>query len=125
VSDPCDLGAAFASADGYLATGPYETFGLAVLEALASGLAVVATDEGAGTELAIKSGAGVVFEARNPASLAAKAREILAMDLETLGRKARRFAEEHGTWKRTFDLMYGHYDRLLDEHRGELASRGR
>lgn len=117
VSDPAELGAAFASADAYLATGPYETFGLAVLEALASGLPVVATDEGAGTELAINSGAGVVFKAQDPASLLEKTRELLDQDLEELGRVARRYAEEHGTWKRTFDLMYRRYEELLAEHR--------
>lgn len=119
VSDQSKLGAIFASSDAYLATGPYETFGLAVLEALASGLAVVATDEGAGTELALNSRAGLVFKAQDGSSLLAKTRELLDMDTEALGKRARRFAEEHGTWTRTFDLMYAHYDRLLREHRAD------
>lgn len=119
VADPSELGAVFASADAYLATGPYETFGLAVLEALASGLAVVATDEGAGTELALNSEAGLVFKAQDASSLIDKTRELLTMDLDELGQRARRFAEVHGTWTRTFDLMYAHYDRLLLEHRTE------
>lgn len=121
VSDPAELGAVFASADAYLATGPYETFGLAVLEGLASGLPVVATDEGAGTELAINSGAGLVFKAQDPVSLAQKTGELLTQDLGALGRRARRFSEEHGTWTRTFDLMYDHYQRLLVAHRRRSA----
>jgi alpha-1,6-mannosyltransferase len=119
VSDPDDLGAAFASADAYLATGPYETFGLSVLEALASGIPVIATDEGAGTELALRSGAGLVFKAQDPTALVEKTRELLTMDLVAMGKVARRFAEEHGSWQRTFDLMYDHYQRLIEEqHQG-------
>jgi glycosyltransferase involved in cell wall biosynthesis len=119
ISDPAKLGAIFASCDAYLGTGPYETFGLCILEALASGLPVVATDEGAGAELAENSRAGLVFKAGDSQNLVEQVRELMRMDLRRLSRRARYFAVTNGTWKHTFDLMFGHYRRLLAMHRGE------
>lgn len=119
VSDPERLGAIFASCDAYLGTGPYETFGLAILEALASGLPVVTTDEGAGAELAVNSAAGLLFRAGDSESLVAEARKLIAMDLAMLRRRARHYAITNGTWTRTFDLMFSHYARLLARRHGE------
>jgi alpha-1,6-mannosyltransferase len=123
VADPERLGAIFASCDAYLGTGPFETFGLAILEALASGLAVVATDEGAGPELVENSGAGLTFNAGDSESLVQKVHELLSYDLRRLGAMARHFAVTNGTWTSTFDLMYRHYGRLLAARRGEDLSR--
>ncbi|MBW2261919.1 MAG: glycosyltransferase [Deltaproteobacteria bacterium] len=121
VSDPEQLGAIFASCDAYLGTGPYETFGLAILEAMASGLPVIAADEGAGAELAANSAAGLLFEAGDAVSLVAETRKLIAMDLGMLRRRARHYATTNGTWTRTFDLMFRHYARLLARHRGAAA----
>ncbi len=119
VTDRERLGAIFASSDAYLGTGPYETFGLSILEALSSGLPVVATDHGAGTELAVNSSAGVVFTAGDAQSLVEQTRELLGRDLVFLRKRARRFAERNGSWTSTFDTMYLHYRQLLKRHRGE------
>ena len=120
-SDPERLGAIFASCDAYLGTGPYETFGLAILEALASGLPVVTTDEGAGAELAVNSAAGLLFRAGDADDLVEQARKLVAMDMGMLRRRARHYAITNGTWTRTFDLMFSHYSRLLARHRGEAV----
>jgi alpha-1,6-mannosyltransferase len=119
VTDRERLGAIFASSDAYLGTGPYETFGLSILEALSSGLPVVATDEGAGTELALNSSAGVVFRAGDAESLVERTRELLSRDLVFLRKRARRYAERNGSWTHTFDVMFMSYAQLLKLHRGE------
>jgi len=121
VKDPEFLGKVFASSDIYLATGPYETFGLSVLEALSSGLPVVAADEGGAAEQVENSGAGVLFRSGDSTNLVEKVRELMREDLGVLGVRARKYAVSNGTWGRTFDLMYSHYARLLAVHRGETV----
>lgn len=59
VGDRAALATVLACADACIAPGPYETFGLSALEALASGTPVVANDSGALPEL-ITGDAGVV-----------------------------------------------------------------
>ena len=66
VADPDRVARLLATADVALAPGPLETFGLAALEALASGTPVVAAGDGAlgeviGAAGAVVSGEGVRF----------------------------------------------------------------
>lgn len=96
-----ELAGLLASADVVLAPGPIETFGLAALEALASGTAVVchrasALPEVVGAAGAVARGTGVAF---------ADAVERL-LERPAAGRRedARRRAELFG-WQRTVDTM--------------------
>lgn len=115
VQDPALVGTIFASSDVYLGTGPYETFGLCILEALASGLPVVTADEGAGPELAERSRAGIHFRSGDPDSLCARTCDLLSMNLGYLSVLARRWAVTNGSWKATFDRLVAHYEELLAE----------
>jgi glycosyltransferase involved in cell wall biosynthesis len=67
--DGRDLSAFYASADVFVFPSITETFGNVVLEAMASGLALVAPDWGATTELATPERA-LQFPASDPAALA-------------------------------------------------------
>ncbi|NMC70815.1 MAG: glycosyltransferase family 1 protein [Myxococcales bacterium] len=102
VSDPERVADLYAAADLYLAPGPHETFGLAVLEALASGLPVVAVDHGAAGEIVTEAGAGALFRRGDGADLAARIAELLDADLGLLSRRARRIAERSYTWDHAF-----------------------
>lgn len=77
---------------------PVETFGLAVLEALASGTPVVVVDEGAAPEL-VAPGTGMTAPGA-PEDLAAAVLLLLAGDHEHAGRRARAHAESF-TWATT------------------------
>lgn len=55
-----DLPAAFASSDVFLFTGPYETFGQVVQEAMASGLPTVITHRGSAKDLVLEGETGFV-----------------------------------------------------------------
>lgn len=91
-----------ASADVVLAPGPIETFGLAALEALASGTPVVGRRSGALPEL-LDSGAGAVAYG-HPSSFADAVSRILATDEQRRRGAARAHAERFG-WHRTVDRM--------------------
>jgi glycosyltransferase involved in cell wall biosynthesis len=83
----------YASADLFVFPSATDTFGNVVLEAQASGLPVIVSDEGGPHELMIDGETGVVFQAGNTGDLAAAIRAVIA-DPERralMGHNARRF----------------------------------
>jgi alpha-1,6-mannosyltransferase len=101
-----------AAADIYVAPCPSETFGLAALEALASGTPVLAPDAGGVTELVERSGGGRIFRAGEPGSLAEEAMALLQDDLPGLGARARAYAEREHDWDAVFDRLFEVYRRV-------------
>ena len=79
------LGDLFAHADLFLLPSDQESFGLAALESLASGVPVVASDVGGVSEVVTQGETGWLVPARNPAAMA---RAVLSL----LGDPARRKA---------------------------------
>ena len=114
VKDRERLADLLAAADLYLAPGPAETFGLAALEAMASGLPVVSSDQGAVRELVEASGAGIVNPEPDAKAMAASIITLLGRDMAKLGLLGRQYAEEHHSWKSTFERLFGFYRRMLD-----------
>jgi alpha-1,6-mannosyltransferase len=102
-----------AAVDLYVAPGPVETFGLAALEALASGTPVLSADRGGVAEIASRSGAGVLFQSGDAASLLETACTVLKQDLHALGGKGRSYAEAHHGWDTVFDQLFHTYRRIL------------
>ncbi len=80
----------YAAADVFLAPCPYETFGLAAVEAMAIGTPVVGADGGAIGELIRQTGCGISYEPRNPRALADAVSEgaLRSDELGTLARDA-------------------------------------
>ncbi|MEU5879116.1 glycosyltransferase [Spirillospora sp. NPDC047279] len=91
-----------ARADVALATCPYESFGLAVLEALACGTPVVAADRGAAREL-LAAGAGLAVPP-DAASFADGVRRVLRLPGEERRAAARARAERY-PWDATVTGM--------------------
>ena len=102
ISDRAQLARAIADADISLSVSPYETFGLAVLEALACGTPVVTADRGGASEL-ITSLCGASGRP-NPQSLA-DAVERLAQMPEPERRAQARAHAEHFSWARSVEAM--------------------
>ena len=97
VADRDRLAAMLASADVAIAPGPYETFGLSALEALASGTPVVASSSGALPELVV--GAAGAVSASDPLEMANAVERVLGRG--TSGRDLARSRAEQFPWSRT------------------------
>jgi len=102
-----------AAADFYVSPCPYETFGLAALEALASGTPVLSADDGGVSEQVTRSGAGFLYHADEPGALVRGVESMIDADRVALGRRARAHAEREHSWDRVFDRIFGVYQGLL------------
>lgn len=108
-----ELARHLAACDALIHAGDRETFGLVVLEAMASGLPVIGTQHGALTELVVP-GTGVLTRAVSRDGLIDAARTLFSLDAKAMGRRARRRVEEHYSWGRVLRGQLGHYRNLLD-----------
>ncbi|AEO66489.1 glycosyltransferase family 4 protein [Thermothielavioides terrestris NRRL 8126] len=116
------LAAAYASADIFLHCSVTETFGLVVLESMASGVPVVARDEGGPSDIVRDGESGFLTP---PADLDAFVDKVmmLAEDAELrrrCGENARRQAEE-ATWERINNRVAWRMAEMIEQSRKEKA----
>jgi alpha-1,6-mannosyltransferase len=102
-----------AAADVYLAPGPAETFGLAALEAMASGVPIVCSDQGAVRELVESSGGGVVNPEPRAAAMAESITGVLSQDRMILGGRGRSYAEANHSWESVFERLFSFYRSVI------------
>jgi alpha-1,6-mannosyltransferase len=103
----------YAAVDLYVAPGPAETFGLASLEALASGNPVLSVDQGGVAETVTRSSAGMLYASGDSTDMAEKAERLLGTDLASLGVRARQYAETHHSWSAVFERLFSVYQGVL------------
>jgi alpha-1,6-mannosyltransferase len=120
--DRARLAEAYASADLYLAPSALETFGLATLEAMASGLPIVGPAAGALRDLVGAAPWGRLFRPGDANDLVRAVNELLALDHPTASRQARDAAASYG-WDRTWRRLFGIYDLVLSQDRRKTSSR--
>lgn len=102
----------YRASDVLAVPGRNETFGLIVLEALASGIPVVAADEGGPSELC-RSGPGLIARAGNPEDFAAKIR--CALGWRCRAAEYRKHVENRFPWSRTFNKLLDVYALTLEK----------
>jgi glycosyltransferase involved in cell wall biosynthesis len=110
-----DLSAFYASADLFIFPSTTDTFGNVLLEAMASGLPVVAADVGPTREL-LANGGGVTFPAGDGEAMAAQI-QSLANDPAQRQLLAHEGldAAQHCSWDRIFDALIADYRQVQTE----------
>lgn len=112
VNQPAQMAKWYATCEVGLMLSGWETFGLAVLEAMASGLFIVGADQGATREHIDASGAGVTYRVGNPASLVDAIEKAYRLkDAARAGGKARAYAESL-SWPNCFRRELAGYRQL-------------
>ncbi len=101
-----------ASSDIYVSAAPYETFGLAVLEAQASGLPIVGVHAGAMIER-VPETLGRLVEPGSPERLAAAIVALWREGARPFGARARLMAETSFSWAHTFRHVFPLYHEAL------------
>lgn len=115
----------YASASVSVALSAFETFGLSCAEAMASGLALVAADQGAAAELVMDSGAGLTVPFGDARALE-DALETLLREGRWAERGARGRAHvQRFTWEACFERELVCYREVVEHvRRGERVPRG-
>lgn len=97
-----------ASADALLHAGNQETFGLVIIEAMASGIPVVAVDAGAFRELITDEG-GLRCPPNDPGAMGECVRQLFNGDPAAWGKRARAYTEREFAWDAVVSGLLGHY----------------
>jgi glycosyltransferase involved in cell wall biosynthesis len=113
-----ELARAYASADAFVYASETETMGNVVLEAMASGLPVIAPRAGGIPSLLVHGEDGLMFTPGDVADAAALVRGVLDDDTlrRRLGAAARQRIEDSG-WKKSIACVRQHYMETIAEHR--------
>jgi glycosyltransferase involved in cell wall biosynthesis len=116
-----DLAEHYASADVFLFPSTTETFGNVTLEAMASGLAVVAYDYAAARQY-LRHEASALLPPLGDAAAYVRMAERLAGDRDLVSRLrlGARHAAETASWSRTFDDLERVLRRIIGEHHAGL-----
>lgn len=109
--DRAELARVLRSADALVHGCPHETFGIAVAEAIASGLPVIVPDEGGAAELA-PPGASERYASEDPEACAAAIRRLLARR-DAARASAADAARSVISTREHFERLLGHYEELL------------
>ena len=110
-----DARTAIAAADVFALTSPAEPFGLVLIEAMALGRPVVATDAGGPREIVVSGETGRLTPPDDPQAVADALSDLIARPDERLrmGRNGRRRYEDHYTTRRMAEQTLAVYQAAL------------
>lgn len=109
-----DLAAAYSSADVFLFPSTTDTLGMAMLEALASGLPVVAARAGAGDEVVTEGESGLLYDPDSIESFVGAVRRIVGDEgLRKHLSQGARIAAKGRNWSASTQTLRSYYDETL------------
>ncbi len=113
-----ELSEIYASSDIFVCPSSTETFGNVVLEAMASGLAVIGADAGGVGEIIQHRVTGLIFQQRNCESLSTSMEELLQNiefrdQLKTGGREY----SVNRSWDKIFEGLFDIYEEIIEKRR--------
>lgn len=109
---PHEVARLLASADLLVHAGDQETFGLVILEAMASATPVVAVRAGAFGEI-VPPQCGRLCLPNDGQAMATAVREAFEEGVHSLGAQARRHVEQHYSWDNVVSGLLSHYQAVL------------
>lgn len=110
-----DLVSAYKHACIFAFPSLYEAFGIVLIEAMAAGIPVVASNTSAIPYVVRHSETGLLFDPGNSRALADALAGLLRDDRlqKRMGEEGRRYAREHFSWQRTIDAALQLYESVL------------
>ena len=123
LTDPEQVARYYQAADLYVHPALAENAPLAIIEAMACGTAVVASEVGGIPELVADGETGLLFPARNPAALADAVETLLGDKSRraAMGAAALERVRERYTLERQVDAYLAWYDELMEERRASRS----
>jgi glycosyltransferase involved in cell wall biosynthesis len=120
-----ELSQAYASADMFVFASQYETVGNVILEAMASGLPVIAPRSGGLLDHVVHGRTGLLFDPDDRDELVVAARHLTTYRKirESMGREGRKHAETLD-WSSTLDSVLDEYMHTVEGHYRSSASAG-
>lgn len=118
-----ELAAAYASADVFIFPSTTETLGMAMIEALASGLPVVSARSGASDEVVEDGVDGTLYDPDDDADLLAAVRRIFEEEglRERFSKEARKSAEKRD-WASSTRTLKGYYEEAVSARAADAKS---
>lgn len=119
-----ELSKAYASADAFIFPSVTETLGLVILEAMASGLPVIAAESGPTVEQVRHMENGVIFQNNDLQSMLQAIRVLDDRELlQAMKRNARREGEKF-SWDNASQQLLDYYDALYGKNRAPKKHKG-
>ncbi|WP_054939935.1 glycosyltransferase family 4 protein [Paenibacillus ihuae] len=113
-----ELAELYAAGDLFVFPSCTETFGNVVLEAMASGLPVIAADAGGSRDLVVPGRSGTLFEPHQPAAMAEAICRLAEQPLlrMAMAQEGRRLALGR-SWEHIFDRLISDYEEVIEDRR--------